>query len=193
LVGTLRRPSAPPGTPTGKQSYVAAAAKLQLDSVLQAMDEGKDVEAALDVAVRAEAQYAPPEVRYRAMGPGGWHKIVPHAARHPKFPPPPYWRGEKTGGRPEEEVDPMFGELTAAVEAEVGALASGFNESGVGVHKDEKLRQLRDDDDKIHKEVHEWQRQELKSGVKATARERYDWVNPDSVEGAPPMEGVYEE
>lgn len=180
-MGTRLRPSAPPGTPTGKQNYVAAAAKLQLDTVLQAMDEGKDVEAALDIAVRAEAQYAPPAA--------GWHKKVPVSARHAKFPPPPYWRGEKTGGRLEEEVDPMVGPLTAAVEAEVGALANRFNESGVAVHKHELLHQL--SDKHVRKEVYEQQRKELTNGAKATTRERYDWVDANSVEGAPPTEGVY--
>lgn len=183
-------PTAPPGTPTGKQSYLAAAAKLQLDTVLQAMDEGKDVEAALDVAVRAEAKYAPPADRYRNLGATGWHKVVPRSARHAHFPPPPYWRGEKTGGRPEAEegMDPMVGPLTAAVEEEVGALANQFNESGVAVHKHELLGKL--SNPKVHKEVYE-QKQEPKSSVKPTERERYDWVDPNSVEGAPVTEELY--
>jgi len=154
------------------------------------MDEGKDVEAALDVAVRAEAKYAPPADRYRNLGATGWHKVVPRSARHAHFPPPPYWRGEKTGGRPEAEegMDPMVGPLTAAVEEEVGALANQFNESGVAVHKHELLGKL--SNPKVHKEVYE-QKQEPKSSVKPTERERYDWVDPNSVEGAPVTEELY--
>ena len=180
-------------------NYVDMASKLQLDSVLQAMREGKSATAALDLAIQAEIQYQPPggldylrAVPQTREGAKDFHRVVRDHRAFLKAPPPPYWTGAATGGRVEEEG------LAKKAKDAVDALPSVFDAVNVGQDKATMKQQL-NTLAALAKEGHvtvfeqPQDRELFNPGRRADEFERRKWVDVSQVVDAPPMDEPYME